>query len=170
MCAFLSQSMNQFSQTPILGLVDMIPSPNVVTAQILTTSVATAIQNGSVLKLVDGGSNGGPIIVDVVTGPTDGPVYGAIPYAAKKNIYKAGDFVEVALDSSFIFMKASAAVARGAQVVATAATTSADPTVATVSDNTTQFVTGVAQDKATAANQLIRVRIQPNLTLVPAGA
>jgi hypothetical protein len=158
MCAFLSQPMNQFAQASILGLVELVPSPNVINAQILPTSVATAIQVGSAVKLVDG--TAGAILVDVCTGPTDGPVYGYIGYNDRKNVYVAGDFVEVCAELSVVTMKTSAAVARGALVASTAATTSADPTVATAVS--TNYVGGVSLDKATAANQLIRVQVKPS--------
>lgn len=158
--AFLTQSMNQFTQAPILGLVDMIPSPNVVSAQLNPSSSATAIQQGSALKLIDG--TAGAILVDVCTGPTDGPVFGVIPYNARQNLYSAGDMVEVACSDTYVYLKASAAVARGAKVTTTAATTTADATVATVSVASTQYVTGIAIDKAAAASDLIRVRISPS--------
>lgn len=159
MCAFISQAMNTFVQAPILGLVDQIPSPNVITAQILPSSSATAIQVGSAVKLVAG--TGSTILVDVCTGPTDGPVLGVIPYNARKNVYAAGDMVEVALNDSFIYLKASGTVTRGEKVTTTAATTSADPLVATVSVASTQYVTGVAVDTVSTGN-LVRIRIAPS--------
>lgn len=160
--AFLTQSMNQFAQTPILGLVDLIPAPNVFNAQINPSSSATAIQVGSAVKLLAGATTASTILVDVCTGPTDGPVYGIIPYNNRKNVYNPGDLCEVAAGSSVLFLKSSAAISRGDKVTTTAATTTADPTVATVATPTTQYVTGVALDVATAANQLIRVEIKPS--------
>ena len=157
--AFLTQNMNQFKQEPVLGLVDEIPTPDVVSAQILPASVATAIQVGSLVKLVTGTS--GAILVDVVTGPTDGPVFGVIAYNERKNIYAAGDLVEIVTGGGYVYMKSSAAITRGTSVAGTAATTTADPTVAT--DTTSgHYVCGVAVDEATAANQLIRVKMSPS--------
>lgn len=154
--AFLTQNMNQFKQAPILGGVDEIPTPDVVSAQINPSSVATAIQVGSLVKLVAGAS--GAIVVDVVTGPTDGPVFGCIPFNQRKNIYSPGNYVEVACGGAYMYMKSSAAIARGDTVSGTAATTTADPTVAT--DTTSgHFACGIAVDIATGANQLIRVKI-----------
>jgi hypothetical protein len=155
--AFLTQAMNQFTQAPILGLVDLIPSPNVIGAQIVSTSTAS-IQNGSAVKLVDG--TGALPLVDAVTGPTDGPVYGVIPYTARKNLYVANDIVQVCLTTSFMYLKSSAAIVRGAVVSTVAATTTADPTVATAVTST-DYVLGVCIDKATAANQLVRINIKP---------
>lgn len=158
--AFLGQAMNVFTQAPILGQVDLIPSPNVITAQILKTSTAPAIQVGDAVKLVAGSS--ATILVDVCTGPTDGPVLGVIPYNERKNLYVAGDLIEVAQALTYVFLKSSAAIARGDKVTTTASTTTADPTVATVTVVSTQYVTGKAVDTATAANQLIRVQIAPS--------
>lgn len=157
--AFLTQNMNQFTQAPILGLVDQIPSPNVVSAQLISTTSA-AIQVGSAVKLVAGTS--GAILVDVVSGPTDGPVFGVIPYNERKNTYVANDLIEVACSDTYVYLKSSAAITRGAKVATTAATTTADPTVAT--DATSgHYITGVAVDQVAAANQLLRIKIQPSV-------
>lgn len=158
--AFLGQQMNSFTQAPILGQVDLVPSPNVITAQILGTSTAPAIQVGDAVKLVTGAS--ATILVDICTGPTDGPVLGVIPYNERKNLYSAGDLIEVAQAQTYVYLKSSAAIARGDKVTTTASTTSADPLVTTVSVPSTQYVTGKAVDVATAANQLIRVQIAPS--------
>jgi len=161
--AFITQAMNQFTQAAILGLVDMIPTPSVVSAQINPGTSATTIQVGDAVKLIDGAS--GAILVDKCSGPTDGPVYGVIPYNARKNTYVANDIVEVACLDSYVYLRSSAAIARGAKVTTTASTTTTDPLVTTVSVPASQYVTGVAIDKATAADQLIRVRIYPSLNL-----
>jgi hypothetical protein len=158
---FLTQAMNQFTQAPILGLVDLVPSPNTISVQILSTSTATAIQNGSVMKQVALSTAALPV-VDICTGPTDGPVFGVIPYTDRKNLYLPGDITNLVLSTSFIYLKSSAAINAGDKVTATAATTSADPTVATVSVPSTQYVTGVALDTCTAANQLLRIRVSPS--------
>lgn len=159
--AFLTQAMNQFTQAPILGAVDLIPTPEVLACQIYASSTA-AIQNGTVVKQIAVSSAGLPV-VDAVTGPTDGPVFGVIPYTDRKNLYVAGDVVQVVKSAGYVFLKSSAAINAGDKVTATAATTSADPTVATVSTPTTQYVTGTALDTCAAANALIRIRIAPSL-------
>lgn len=158
--AFLSQLMNQFVQAPILGLVDLTPSPNVLTCQINPSSSATSIQVGDAVKLIAGTS--AMILVDKCSGPTDGPVFGVIPYNEKKNIYAAGDIIEVSGANTFVFLKASGTVTRGDKVTTTASTTAADPVVATVTVPSTQYVTGVAVDTA-ATGTLVRVQIAPSL-------
>ena len=157
--AFLSPAMNVFNHQPSLGQVDMIPSPNVIPAQILSTSSATSIQVGDAVKLVDGTS--ATFLVDKCSGPTDGPVYGVIAYNNRKNVYKAGDLLDVMASKSFVHLLAGGAIARGDKVTTTASTTAADPTVATVSTPSTQYVTGVAMDKI-ASGALGRIEIAPS--------
>jgi hypothetical protein len=157
--AFLSQSMNTFGQSPILGQVDMVPTPDVVSAQILSTSSATSIQVGDPVKLVAGTS--GAILVDKQTGPTDATVFGIIPYNERKNLYSPGDFIEVACGGTYVYLLSSGAIARGDTVSTTSSTTTADPTVAT--DTTSgHFITGTAVDVASGSGILIRVKIAPS--------
>lgn len=158
--SFKTQNMNQFAQAPMLGAVDLIPTPNTVSAQILPTSEATAIQQGSAVKLVPTSTTAsGAILVDVQTGATDAMIFGVIPYNERKNLYSAGDFIE-AVRSGYMYMLTSAAVRRGYPVAIAAATGSADPTV---SEDTTSghYVAGIAIDEATASGQLIRISIAP---------
>ena len=157
--AYLSQTMNAFTQSPILGFVDLVPSPNVVAA-LLSPSSSAVVQVGTAVKLITGDS--ALPMVDSTSGPTDGPVWGVIPYNNRKNLYTAGDVINVALTNTFICLKCSAAVARNDKVTTTAATSSADPTVATVATASTQYVTGVAIDSSSGANQLLRIRVSPS--------
>lgn len=156
--AFIKQNMNQFSQTPILGQVDLIPAPDVVSAQVLPTSTLTSLQQGDPVKLVTGNSNA--ILVDKQTGPTDAAVFGIIPYNARKNLYVKGDLIDVVC-SGTMYMLSSAAVVRGTTVAITSSTTTTDPLV-TTDATTAHFITGIALDEASAANQLIRVQIKPS--------
>lgn len=158
--AFLTQQMNQFTNAAILGMVDQIPTPDVVSAQINPASAASSIQVGDPVKLITGTS--GAILVDKGTGPADTvKVFGIIPYNERKNIYVAGDIIEVACGGSYVYCKTSAAVVRGTNVSTTGSTTTADPTVATDVTSGHQ-ITGVAIDEASGANQLIRVKITPS--------
>lgn len=159
--ALLTQPMNQFAgPAPILGQVDQIPNPDIVSAQIISTSVATGLQNGSPVKLVAG--VGGSMLVDSHLGPTDtAPVFGIIAYNERKNLYSPGDYVEVACGGSYIYGLSSAAIVRGTNVAVTPAVlNTSDPTIAT--DTTTlHFVAGVAVDQAAAAGVLIRFKVAP---------
>lgn len=157
--SFLTQTMNAFTQAPILGLVDLVPSSNNIAVQ-LSPSTAAVCQVGSALKLI-GGQAALPV-VDVCSGPTDGPVFAVVPYNARKNLYVAGDIIDAACAGSFVFLRSSAAINRGDKVTTTAATTTTDPLVTTVSTPTTQYVTGKAIDLAPGADQLIRIQIAPS--------
>ena len=156
--AFLTQAMNAFTQAAMLGAVDMIPTPDVVSGQITPASTFAYFQQGQPVKLVTGTS--GAILVDAQTGPTDATVFGVIPYSERKNTYAAGDYCEIACAGSYMYMLSGGAIARGDTVSITAATSTTDPVVAT--DTTTgHFITGIAVDVASGSGQLIRVRIAP---------
>jgi hypothetical protein len=155
------QNQNQFAQTPILAQVSMLPNPDIVSA-LLNPSSTAVLQAGSSVKLIASTGLGTQVVVDAVSGPTDGPVFGVIAYNLRKNLYSPGDVCEVACNLSYITLLSSAAIARGQKVTATAATTGNDPTVAAVTVPSTQYVTGVAIDPAAGAGALIRVKVQPS--------
>jgi hypothetical protein len=156
--AYTTQPMNSLTQAAILGALDQIPTPDVVSVQILPTSSITTLQVGSPVKLVAGTS--GAILVDGQTGPTDATIFGVIPYNERKNLYKAGDYTEVACSGSYMYMLSGGAIARGDSVAITAATSSADPLVNT--DTTSgHFCVGYAVDAAAGAGVLVRIRIAP---------
>ena len=139
------QNQNQFAQTPLLGQVDLIAGPNnIISAQINPASTATAnqLQAGSPMKIVDAAA-----ITDVAIG--------AIVYNPRKNLYVAGDTIEIGCAGTVMYLETSAAIARGASVQAATATgliaTQASPNAAL----------GQMYDKPAAANVLARVRIAP---------
>jgi hypothetical protein len=161
--AQLVQNQNQFAQTPMLAQVSQIPNPNIFEAQILPASPATNITAGDAVKLVTGA--GTQIQVEICTGPTDGPVFGFIVFNLRKNSgILPGDTVEIAAVNSVITLKASAAIARGANVSATPGDATNDPLVTT--SVATNFVAGQALDRATAASQLIRVLVNPQPVVI----
>jgi hypothetical protein len=149
------QNSNQFLQTPVLGQVSEVVNPSIISVKINPSSAATKIQAGQAVKIIDGTAN--EILADVVASATADKVFGVIVYNPKKNTYVKGDTVEIAMEGSVLFMETSAAVARGATV----ATDWTGPTVA-VDAVASHQQTGLALDKATAANQLIRVLVKPS--------
>ena len=116
-------------------------------------SVATVLTAGQAFKL----SNvaGQEVIVDVAA--ITEVAYGVAIYNPRKNVFVAGDTIDLACEGSVIFLETTAAIARGAGV----ANTVAGPTVATV-NTATQATLGVCLDKPTASGQLARIEIKPS--------
>lgn len=158
--ANLTQNQNQTFQTAMLAQTTMDPQPDTVPAQIKPTSTAAVICAGQAVKLV--AAVGPNIIVDVCTGPTDGPVFGVIPYNQKKNTYVAGDTVEVVCGGGILMLKSSAAINRGDKVAVTTNVVSTnDPTVATDAVSA-HYITGIALGQCAAADALIKIKISPS--------
>jgi hypothetical protein len=157
--ANISQNQNQFIQTPMLAQLTNDPQPSTFACQIDPASAVTVINAGQAVKLKD--IAGPQIMVDICTGPTDGPVFGVIAYNLRKNSYVPGDVVEVVGADGILVLASSAAIARGAQVAITPNTlVTNDPTIAT-NVVAGQFIAGIALGKASAAGQLIKVKIKP---------
>lgn len=150
MSTFLNQ--NQFAQTPVLGQVDFTVSPNIKSVKINPSSVATVLQAGQAFKLVD---VAGPEIIVDVAAITD-LAYGVAIYNPKKNLFTAGQTIELGCAGTVVYLEASAAIARGAGV----SLDPTGPTVATVNP-ATQATIGECLDKPTAAATLARIEIRP---------
>lgn len=155
------QNQNQFSQTAEKGMMDMRFNNNVIACRIDSafvgeTDVAVAV------KLVDNSSDI-PTVTPVVADTDD--VFGFIKMNYIRNKFKAGDTVDIAcFHDNIMYMESSAAIARGADVMVVVTGT----LVATAA-GAGKTIVGEAFDKATAANQLIRVRIdlKSSKTVVP---
>lgn len=150
----LVQNQNQFAQTALLGQVTMAPSPAVIPVKIDPASVATKLQAGQGVKLVN--TAGPEIIVDQADDSTT-ECFGVIIYNPRKNLYSAGDTVEVALTGSVVYLEASAAIARGAKVMLDPS----GPTVSTLTTYGTNAELGVCLDKPTGSGQLARILLRP---------
>lgn len=150
------QNSNQFRQSALLGQVDLISGPNnVLSVRIDPASVATQAQlrAGSPMKIVD--KAGSEIIVDAaaVTDLADG----VIIYNPRKNLYAAGDVIEIGCAGTVVYLETSAAVARGVRVQSATATGE----IATRA-GAGNCAIGKMLDKPTAAHQLARVLIAPS--------
>ena len=106
------QNSNQFAQTAMLGMVDMLLNPNVIPVRIDPASVATKLQVAQAVKLV--AKVGAEIYVDEC--PVDEKPYGFIVFSPKKNTYVAGDRCEIACEGSVIYLEGSAAINRGVEL------------------------------------------------------
>lgn len=146
----MTQVSNQFSQTPVTGMLDLAFSPNTIPCVVLSTE-ATALIPGQCVKLVDNTS--GIPTVTAIAADTDN-VFGVVAYNQKDPSFAAGDVVEIACDMDVIYMTASAAIARGAAVMAVV--TGSKVATATVG----KTVIGFAFDKAAADGSVIRVYLK----------
>lgn len=146
MCA-VYQNMNQFQQGAMKGDLYLPSSP---TISVQLHASATTVYPGSAVKLYAGTSN--TILVDKAGANDD--IFGWVIRNPKKTSFAAGDTLEVALTGSVITVESSAAFERGQQLEFVATN---DLVKAFAGSNTP---VGVALDKATAANQLIRMFIK----------
>lgn len=144
------QKQNQFAQTPLLGQPDLSYSFNTKSVMIDPESVATKLQVGQALKLVAGAT---PMILADEAGSTDVP-YGVIHAVNKKNVYTAGQVVEIACKGNVLYLEAAAAITRNAVVENV-------PGGPTVQPKASGARLGIALDQASGAGELIRIEIDP---------
>lgn len=151
--ATLSQNLNQFTQTPMVGQQDQTVNQNLKLVRIDPASTATVLKAGQAFKLVD--VAGETPIVDVAL--VTEKAYGVAIHDVKRDTYLAGDYITVACVGSVLYLQTSAAVARGAKVQNDSTTA----TVATLASLATNCQIGVMLDKPAAADALARVEIDP---------
>lgn len=146
----MAQNQNQFGQTVVQGKLDITPNPSTVSAQIDVSELGTLVPGQSV-KVVDS-AGGVPKVIACAADSDD--VWAFINYDLKKASFVAGDRVEVsAMRGNVMYMTSSAAIARNAKVMIVVAGVK----VATRAGG--GICVGRTFDKATAADQLIRVVI-----------
>lgn len=151
-------SQNSFGQAPFLGQIDMRFDYNTVSVQIDATQVGT-LYAGQAVKIVDS-ADGIPKVVACSANSDD--CFGFINYDIKSAGYVAGSRAEISQAGNVIYLYATTAIARGAQVQLDLST--AGGVAAKVGSSGADLV-GYAFDKAPAAGALIRVRISsPSFT------
>jgi len=157
----MAQNLNQFTQTPVIGSLDLATNPNpaVFTCRFkdASDSEGTTLKPGEPVKLVDlaGSDIVGPPIVDEMTDINDGGSFGVCLYDTKKNPKVDNDICQIATEGAVVWMEASAAIARGASV---SAVLDAPGEVVTA---TTGDILGKALDKAAGDGSMLRVLIKP---------
>lgn len=144
---------NQVAQTTVLGTLDLRFNPNTIPAQV-DVSQTDPIYPGQAIKLVD--SAGGVPKVVACSADSD-ECYGFVTYNIKNRSFIAGDALEVSMKGNCMFLRATAAIARGAQVVLDVVTTGG---VKAASGSGGENIVGWAFDKASSPGQLIRVMIE----------
>ena len=144
------QTPNQFKQSGEKGLLDMKYNPSVMSVEIDVTS-AGGLLPGQAVKMVDS-AGGIPKVVECADDSDD--IFGFIVYDIKSRSFSAYDKCEIVFGvMSVMYMQSSAAIARNAKVMVVLA---GQKVALATSGNT---IIGRALDKATAADQLIRVLV-----------
>lgn len=142
---------NQFCQTPEAGYLDLQTGLNNVLTCIHLAGETTPLKAGQAVKLVDNYSAIPSVQASAIT---------EVAFGVAVNNLKDADFpaearLEVARVGTVMFMTASAAIARGANV-------QYDPSTNKVATKaSTNGILGQALDKAGADNDIIRVIINP---------
>lgn len=146
----MALNINQFAQSPVQGQLDLAINPTVVSGVVSSTSAGGLIA-GQAVKMVDA-AGGIPTFVEAALNTDD--VYGFLCYNIKNSTFEVGEAVEIAcMRNSVMYMTASGAIARNAQVMVVIASKK----VATWSASAR--IIGRAFDKAAADGDLIRVTI-----------
>lgn len=146
----MAQVQNQFSQSVEKGQVDLKFGVGAFSCQVDSSAPADLVA-GDFVKLVD--SLGGVPKVIKITADTD-VIFGVVSFSFKNASYPALAMVEIlGMKNGVIFLESSAAIARGASVMAVVSGSK----VATAT--TGKRIAGYAFDKASASGQLIRVVI-----------
>jgi hypothetical protein len=146
-------SPNQFAQTSLVGMIDMRFPYDTISVQIASTQ-ATALYAGAAVKMVDS-ADGVPKVIGC-SADTD-EVLGFINFDIKTVQFVAGSLAEISMSGNVIYLFATAAIARGAQVALDVTTMGGvKPLVGSGAAN----IVGWAVDKASAAGALIRVFVK----------
>lgn len=143
---------NQFVIAPFLGMTDLRMNTNTVAVQI-DASEAGTLYAGSAVKIYDS-AGGVPKVVKCAANSDD--VFGFINFDIKSKQFVAGDKCEISQSGNVMYLYATAAIARGAQVQLDL---SSPGGVAPKTGSSGADLVGYAFDKATVAGDLIRVRL-----------
>ena len=103
------------------------------------------------------------MIVDVTTSASDGPVFGIVEYSKQKNSYVGGDQLNVAANGNIVHLWTAGAINRGQRVSMTNPSTTANPPTIAADTTNGDYTIGFALGQASAANNFVRVQINPGL-------
>lgn len=148
----LGQLQNQFAMNAILGFVDLRFNANTVAVELDVSQVGSLVA-GMAVKIVDS-AGGIPKVIGCAANSDE--VFGFINYDIKSQQFVAGDKAEISQSGNVIYLAAIGAISRGAQVQLDL---SYQGGVKTITGSSGANVVGYAFDKATAAGQLIRVKL-----------
>lgn len=142
------QEVNQFKQSAVLGQSDLAISPNTISGQVDAAETAELV-SGDWVKLAPT-STGAPKVLKC-TADTD-EAYGVLLYNAKDANRVAGQAIEIGSKGNAVYLRATGAIAAGAQVAIDTAQTGG--VTATLTGKT---IVGHAIEAAAADGDLIRV-------------
>jgi hypothetical protein len=145
-------SQNQFSQVPILGMIDLRYAYDTVSAQV-DLSQATPLYAGQAVKVV-ASTDGVPKVVACAADSDQ--VFGFINFDIKSANFPAGSACELSMSGNFIYLYATTAINRGTQVQLDLTTVGG---VAAKVGSSGANIVGFAFDQAAAAGALIRVKL-----------
>ncbi len=147
-----TQSVNQFAQSPYLGMIDMRFPYNTVSV-LIDQSESGTLYAGSPVKIVN--SAGGVPKVVACTAEND-VVFGYINYDIKTVGFTKGMPAEVSMSGNYMFLIATGPIDRMAKVVLDLNTNGG---VKAATGSTGDRIVGNAYDKAANSGQLIRVEL-----------
>lgn len=148
----MALNLNVRKITPVDGAYVYMPNAPEPHNCVVSANQATALKAGAIVTLDTAVSN--PHCPVVKQADVDDPVFGVVPVNGLKDSYVAGDKINVAVEGSYIYKTAAAAIALGATVEFTS--TNTVKTAATAGNATL----GVANTSAGAANDLVQVKLK----------
>lgn len=147
-------SPNQFQQSQYLGTIDLRFDYDTVSAQI-DVSQASALYAGAAVKIVPHTQpNAAPKVIGCAANSDE--VFGFINFDIKTVQYVAGSLCELSLAGNVMYLYSTAAITQGTQVTLALSTMGG---VAQATGSSGAAIVGFAYDGASAAGQLIRVKL-----------
>lgn len=146
----MTQALNQFSQTPEVGDLDLQHQGNVFPCVVASTQ-STALVPGQAVKMADV-AGGAPKMIGLAAN-TD-KSFGFVVRNLKDASFAANAPLEIATGGAVMYMTAGAAIARGANLEVVYTTNKV------ITNAGTNPIIGQALDKAAADDDIIRVLIR----------
>lgn len=144
---------NQFAQAAVLGMLDQALNFNTISCQV-DVSQSGNLYAGSWVKVVD---SAGGVMKVVGCSAHDDEALGPINFTFKNSVFIAGQACEVSISGNVMYMYATAAISRLAQVVLDL---TSPGSVGPTTGSSGSRIVGWAFDKAPAAGALFRVYIK----------
>lgn len=142
------QSQNQFSQSPVLGMLDQAFNFETLACQVDSTQVGSLVAGQAVTFSVTAG--GVPLIL-ASTAETDA-IAGFVNYTIKDQQFVANQAVSISMAGNVMYLLASGSINRGQQVMSNGAAAAGTVLVATSG----KPICGIALDSV-GTGQLVRI-------------